>query len=187
MLRRKIMVEGFDQVQRDGQAGSITRREMLRRAGLGSLAVVGGIALFAVPESANALTVQQAQTIVNAALSVLGVRYTWGGSNPSTGFDCSGLTQWCYAKAGIGLPRTARDQYSACRYCTFINAPGTMLFFVNTNPDLPPGVISHVAIAVGDGSMVSANSTPTPGKVTRVWSWVSNSYWQPKFVTAATL
>ena len=43
--------------------------------------------------------------IVEAAHSQLGVPYVWGGSTPNVGLDCSGLTQWCYAQAGISIPR----------------------------------------------------------------------------------
>ena len=48
--------------------------------------------------------------IVAAAESQLGVPYVWGGSIPGVGLDCSGLTQWCYAQAGIDIPRYFEDQ-----------------------------------------------------------------------------
>ena len=48
-----------------------------------------------------------AQAIMNEALKYQGWKYVYGGSNPNTSFDCSGLVQWCYGKAGISLPRTA--------------------------------------------------------------------------------
>ena len=64
------------------------------------------------------LTVSQvsgelAQKVMNEALKYQGWKYVYGGSNPNTSFDCSGLTQWCYGKAGISLPRTAQAQYDA--------------------------------------------------------------------------
>ncbi len=180
------LVERLDQNRNGRSNGALTRREMLRRTALGSLAFVSGLAVLVPPESAKALTVQQAQIIVNAAMLVVGIRYVWGGSDPITGFDCSGLTKWAYAKAGIGLPRTAREQYAASRYCTLLNTPGTMLFF-DTVSNPPKGVVSHVAIAAGDGSMVSANSEPIPGKVTRVWNWANSGYWWPRFLIAAAL
>ena len=65
------------------------------------------------------LTVKQfsnetVQAVMNEALKYQGWKYVYGGSNPNTSFDCSGLTQWCYGKAGISLPRTAQAQYDAC-------------------------------------------------------------------------
>ena len=53
--------------------------------------------------------------IVAAAVSQLGVPYVWGGSVPGVGLDCSGLTQYCYAQAGISIPRYSEDQASSGR------------------------------------------------------------------------
>ena len=57
-----------------------------------------------------------AQKVMNEALKYQGWKYVYGGSNPNTSFDCSGLTQWCYGKAGISLPRTAQAQYDATQH-----------------------------------------------------------------------
>ena len=54
-----------------------------------------------------------AQKVMSEALKYQGWKYVYGGSNPNTSFDCSGLTQWCFGKAGISLPRTAQTQYDA--------------------------------------------------------------------------
>lgn len=45
-----------------------------------------------------------------------GWRYVYGGASPTTSFDCSGLTQWTYGKAGINLPRTAQQQYDVTQH-----------------------------------------------------------------------
>jgi cell wall-associated NlpC family hydrolase len=47
--------------------------------------------------------------MLKAAMSRLGMRYVWGGAGP-TQFDCSGLVQWSFARAGIVMPRVAADQ-----------------------------------------------------------------------------
>ncbi|MDA2983274.1 MAG: NlpC/P60 family protein, partial [Actinomycetota bacterium] len=52
---------------------------------------------------------------IKAALSQLGVRYRWGASSPGVAFDCSGLTQWAWGKAGVSIPRVSRSQYAALR------------------------------------------------------------------------
>ena len=88
--------------------------------------------------------------IVSAAYSQLGVPYVWGGTTPYVGLDCSGLTQYCYACAGISIPRTSSDQLAA----------GTKV----SNPQ--PGDIcwtpGHVAIYIGGGQMIEAQQTGVP-------------------------
>ncbi|MFU0788929.1 MAG: hypothetical protein ACFWT6_03070 [Virgibacillus proomii] len=56
---------------------------------------------------------EMVQIVMNEALKYEGFPYVFGGDNPSTFFDCSGLTQWSYRKAGINLPRTAQQQHDA--------------------------------------------------------------------------
>lgn len=53
------------------------------------------------------------QVIMDEALKYEGFPYVFGGASPTTSFDCSGLIQWVYDKAGISLPRVAQDQYDA--------------------------------------------------------------------------
>lgn len=94
-------------------------------------------------------------TIVSAAYSQIGVPYVWGGSTPGVGLDCSGLVQYCYAQAGISIPRTSGD----------ILASGTIV------SDPQPGDIcwtpGHVAIYIGGGQMIEA---PTEGQNVKVSS-----------------
>jgi cell wall-associated NlpC family hydrolase len=92
---------------------------------------------------------------VKVALSQVGTPYLWGGETTS-GFDCSGLVQFSYARAGVSLPRTAQLQYDATR--PVIPAadlqPGDLVFFGGG-----PHAVHHVGIALGDGRMVDAPHT----------------------------
>lgn len=55
------------------------------------------------------LDINPAQKAVDIARQFIGTKYSWGGSTPSTGFDCSGLVQYAYKQAGIDIPRTAKQ------------------------------------------------------------------------------
>ena len=102
-----------------------------------------------------------ADTAMQAAMAMIGTPYVWGGESPG-GFDCSGLAQWAYAHAGIGLPRTAQLQYDAGprRKPGSPLQPGDLLFFGDGTK-----AIHHVGIFIGDGLMVDA---PHTGEVVRL-------------------
>ncbi|ETO39946.1 Protein p60 precursor (Invasion-associated protein) [Fructilactobacillus florum 8D] len=96
---------------------------------------------------------QKAENIINVASRFIGWGYRWGGSNPSTGFDCSGLTSYAFAQAGISLPRTAADQYYASTKIAANQAQrGDLVFFSNGSG------IFHVGIYLGNNQMLDAES-----------------------------
>jgi cell wall-associated NlpC family hydrolase len=89
---------------------------------------------------------------VQAAFSVIGVPYKWGGSNPQEGFDCSGLTMWSWAQAGVSLPHSSAGQYAMLPHVSKDQLqPGDLVFFY-----VP---ISHVGIYVGGGMMIHSPHT----------------------------
>ena len=65
------------------------------------------------------------QAIMDEALKYEGWRYVFGGASPTTSFDCSGLVQWCFGKAGISMPRTAQEQYNVTQHipCLLYTSP----------------------------------------------------------------
>lgn len=96
-------------------------------------------------------------TAVTAARTLLGDPYQWGASGPSS-WDCSGLTQWAYAQAGITLPRTSREQWFSGSHPALTDLlPGDLLFWATSPTD--PGSIHHVAIYLGGGYMIEAPHT----------------------------
>ena len=110
-----------------------------------------GAGLSATPSGFGSLTANNPGAIAaQAALSQLGVPYVYAAEQPGIAFDCSGLTQWAYSKAGITLPRHSTDQ-----------AIGQQV----TQDQLEPGDLSvwdgHVNIYVGNGQIVEA---PEPGE-----------------------
>ncbi|MGW6733438.1 NlpC/P60 family protein [Streptomyces sp. NPDC055013] len=98
----------------------------------------------------------RAAAAVAAAHSALGKPYVWGANGPS-GFDCSGLIQWSYAQAGVGLPRTSQGQRYAGRQVPLSEAqPGDVVTY--------RGDASHVGMYVGNGQVIHA---PYPGAPVR--------------------
>ncbi len=63
------------------------------------------------PETARPEPSASASAVVATALALKGTQYRNGGSEPSRGFDCSGLVQWVFAQHGTSLPRETREQY----------------------------------------------------------------------------
>ena len=97
-----------------------------------------------------------AANILNDADRYVGVRYTWGGNTPQSGFDCSGFTKYVFAKQGIQLPRTSRDQAHAGRAVAVDFAslrPGDLLLFAGAGE-----AISHVAIYTGDVVIIHSST-----------------------------
>lgn len=117
---------------------------------------------------------------VQVALSQLGTPYLWGGEG-ADGFDCSGLVQYAYAKAGLALPRTAQQQYDATTHLAAGTElqPGDLVFFgANTQ------AIDHVGIALGDGRMVDAPHTGADVRFDTIPATVGSRYGELTYLGA---
>jgi len=111
---------------------------------------------------------QRATVVLAAATAQVGKPYLWGATGPDA-FDCSGLTRWAYAAAGIALPRTARQQWTAGVHPALADLqPGDLLFWGNDPAD--PATIHHVAIYAGGGRMVVAAHSGTLVQVQQVYA-----------------
>ncbi|MGE7688664.1 C40 family peptidase [Lysinibacillus sp. NPDC097214] len=110
-------------------------------------------------------------SLVQIAKKQLGVRYTFGGSKPSTGFDCSGFVTYVFNNAGISTARkSAAGFYSTAKK---VSSPqvGDLVFFANTYK----AGISHVGIYIGNNQMISASD----GGVSV--ASINSTYWKKHF------
>lgn len=96
---------------------------------------------------------QAATEAIAEASKYLGTSYVWGGSNPGSGFDCSGLTQWAFKQAGYSLPRTAASQYLATQKIDRSSAKAGDLVFFSYGSG-----VAHVGIYLGNNRMLDAQN-----------------------------
>ena len=106
--------------------------------------------------------------IVAAAREYLGVPYRWGGTDPATGMDCSGLVQRVLGDLGIDAPRTVADQrHLGTPVASMADArPGDLLVYASASS--PSG--RHIGIYVGDGQMLHAPRTGQDVQIGKAWS-----------------
>lgn len=130
----------------------------------------------AVRQEKDALEVSSSRSGDAAAVAIayartkIGVPYLWGGTGTAAQdgrFDCSGLAQAAYAKAGIKLPRVANDQYNTTDVHPSWNdlKPGDLVFFGQKGNSRS---IHHVGIYIGDGKMLHAPRTGTLIRINEV-------------------
>ena len=101
-----------------------------------------------------------AATAIAMALGQVGDPYVWGASGPD-GFDCSGLTSFAYAAAGVSLPHSSRSQAQMGREVSRGELqPGDLVYFYSP--------VSHVGLYIGNGMMVHARTFGQPVAVTSV-------------------
>lgn len=98
--------------------------------------------------------------VIAAASAELGEPYVWGDEGPNT-FDCSGLMQWVFAKVGLRLPRTARQQQAWATPVTGTPQPGDLVFWGRP--------ATHVGLYIGGGKMIAASSSADKVRVQAVY------------------
>lgn len=128
---------------------------------------------------------RQRAHIKDRARSVLGTRYSSGGSSPRSGFDCSGLTRWTFKEHGAYLPRTSMEQFNLGKRDRYKRIwkrskleVGDLVFHKTTSAR-----VGHVGIYIGNNRFIS--STSSSG--VRVRSIYDPHYWGPRWVGATRL
>lgn len=118
--------------------------------------------------------------IALAAMSLLDVRYKWGGRGPATGFDCSGLVHHVFAEGtGRKVSGNAAQLAAQARPVDSHDLqPGDLVFFNTLGP-----AFSHVGVYVGSGKFVHASNERTGVRVDKL----SNSYYAKRFEGARSL
>ena len=117
--------------------------------------------------------------MITEAEKYLGYPYVWGGSSPSTSFDCSGFVSWVINHSGWNVGRLgAQGLYNICTpVSTSQVQPGDLIFFVGT---YDTAGVSHVGIYVGGGMMIHCGSPIS-------YANVNTTYWQSHFYSFGRL
>jgi hypothetical protein len=153
----------ISQIQALVQGVSPTRKPALvsTAAGSGSTSGASGTTFDEVMAKAGSgvETSSLGEQAVEIAKKYLGIDYRWGGTDPKTGLDCSGLTQLVYGQLGVSLPRVSGDQAKAgTKVASMSDAKvGDLVFFGSP--------VHHVGIYIGDGKMLDA---PRTGKQVQI-------------------
>ena len=138
-------------------AAAERRANERRQAALAALEDEVGVAPQSVPPNPAPAPNPKAQTAVDAALSQLGKPYQWGAAGPDS-YDCSGLTMWAWAQAGVSLPHNSGQQMASITPVAREDLePGDLVFFGSP--------VHHVGMYIGNDQMVEA---PYTGQYVRV-------------------
>lgn len=129
----------------------------------------------------EALSDSTFRTLITEAEKYLGYPYVWGGSSPSTSFDCSGFVCWVYKNSGVyPLSRTtAQGVFNQCSAVRPSEAkPGDLIFFTGTYAT--SSAVTHIGIYVGNGMMIHCGNPIQ-------YASVNSSYWSSHFYAYARL
>ena len=124
----------------------------------------------------EALEDEQFAAMLAEAEKYLGFPYVWGGSSPSTSFDCSGFVSWVINHSGWNVGRLGAK--ALCNLCTPVSPanakPGDLVFFINTYDAPDPNAPTHCGIYVGNNMMIHCGDPIS-------YANLNSSYWQNHF------
>lgn len=134
----------------------------------------GGVEIPAYP--GEPVTDETYAAMLEEAQKYLGYPYVWGGSSPSTSFDCSGFVSWVINHSGWNVGRLgAQGLYNICTPVSMANAqPGDLIFFWHTYDAPNPNGVTHVGIYVGNGQMIHCGDPIS-------YANINSNYWQQHF------
>jgi cell wall-associated NlpC family hydrolase len=122
--------------------------------------------------------------ILSIAKGLLGTQYRFGGTNPNTGFDCSGYVAYVYSKAvGISLPRQSREQIETGTPVADSLQAGDMVYFKISEQNRSRRPDWHTGIYIGKGNFIHAPRTAGAVNIQDI----SLPYWKKRFVGARRL
>ena len=149
-------------------SGSALTGSDLTGSGLSGLSGLAGLGALSGASGTGQTTGTLGERAVALAATYNGVPYKWGGTDPSSGLDCSGLVQLVYGKLGATLPRVASDQSHVGTAVASVDAaqPGDLVFFGKP--------AHHVGIYVGDGKMIDAPHTGSFVGIHKLWGTPSS-------------
>jgi cell wall-associated NlpC family hydrolase len=131
--------------------------------------VLAAVIALATPSTAQATTLTLGQRALAVAKLQYGDPYVYGAAGPNA-FDCSGLTEYSYARVGRTLPHNALRQYQVTRHILLSQLQPGDLVFMNFSGGGPSG-ISHVGIYAGSGYWVVASTYGSPVRLQHIWTW----------------
>ena len=127
----------------------------------------------------EALTDEKFRRMITEAEKYLGMPYVWGGSSPSTSFDCSGFVSWVINHSGNGWNVGRLGARGLRQMCDIIPPseakPGDLIFFHHTYDAPYPDDATHVGIYVGGGQMIHCGNPIS-------YASIESSYWQSHFL-----
>ena len=127
----------------------------------------------------EALTDEKFRRMITEAEKYLGMPYVWGGSSPSTSFDCSGFVSWVINHSGNGWSVGRLGAKGLKNICDIIPPdqakPGDLIFFHHTYDAPDPSDATHVGIYVGDGMMIHCGNPIS-------YASTESNYWQSHFL-----
>ena len=126
-------------------------------------------------EDTTVTTSSTREKVVAYAKTFLGAKYVYGGTKPSTGFDCSGYVKYVFGKHGFSLPRTSAQQYTVGKWIAKSElSPGDLVFYNTSGSG-----VSHLGIYIGNGQFIHASTSKGV-----MISEMSNSYWSARYYGA---